>query len=137
MKTKANSKTPIIFNGTFNDRIRQALKAKRLSVGVSLQQLGEFLEIHWSTLRKWEVGITASCHPRHVARVTKFLAGAYDASLRALSDPEYARKQKSDEKSLASSSSQTTPLWLSKLEAFLENTIERMFRSIIEELRKH
>ena len=136
MKTKANSQAPIIFNGTFDDRIRQALKAKRLSVGVSLQQLGAFLEIHWSTLRKWEVGITASCHPRHVARVTKFLAGAYDASLRALSDPEYARKQKSVEKAFASSSFQGMPLWFPKLEAFLESIIDRMFRSILEELRK-
>ncbi|MBR6470287.1 MAG: helix-turn-helix transcriptional regulator [Victivallales bacterium] len=127
---------PFAFDGTFDARTRQALKTKRQSLGVSLQQLGDFLEIHWSTVRKWEAGITASCHPRHIARVAKFLRGGYDASLRALSDPEYARKQNSSLRLAPSSAMPLAPLWSPKLETSLECTIERAIHNAFEDMRK-
>ncbi|MBR6471088.1 MAG: hypothetical protein IKS83_04785 [Victivallales bacterium] len=72
------------FNGTFDDETRQKLHEKRISYGFSLQQLGSFLKIHWSTIRKWEAGVTTSCHPRHTARIGKFLDGGYDEQLRTI-----------------------------------------------------
>ena len=70
------------FNGTFDLSIRQELRERRRSVGVSLEQLGEYLKIHWSTIRKWEAGITTTCHPRHVARIISFLDGEFDEDIR-------------------------------------------------------
>ena len=79
---------PPLFQGVFDDQMREIFHAKRLAVGFSLQQLGEFLKIHWSTIRKWEAGITTSCHPRHIKRINKFLAGEYDDQLHSLSRQE-------------------------------------------------
>ena len=76
------------FNGVFTDALRQALHEKRMMFGFSLQQLGDFLKIHWSTIRKWEAGITITCHPRHIARIGKFLSGGFDEQLRMISGQE-------------------------------------------------
>ena len=137
MKSAEHSQTPnYIFNGIFDDHTRQALKEKRRSVGVSLQQLGDFLEIHWSTVRKWEAGITMSCHPRHVARITKFLTGDYDDSLRALSDPEYGREQNPSSHFPAKATLSSSPYCSPRLETFLEHTIEKVVHETLEKIRK-
>ena len=81
-----NGKLP--FNGVFDDAFRHTLHEKRMMFGFSLQQLGDFLKIHWSTIRKWEAGITTTCHPRHIARIGKFLSGGYDEQLRVISGQE-------------------------------------------------
>lgn len=65
--------------------MREIFHAKRMSAGFSFQQLGEFLKIHWSTIRKWEAGITATCHPRHIKRINMFLAGEFDNQMQSLS----------------------------------------------------
>lgn len=70
------------FNGTFDPSIRKKFKEKRRSVGVSLEQLGDFLKTHWSTVRKWEAGITTTCHPRHISHIAAFLNGEFDRELR-------------------------------------------------------
>ena len=131
-----NSQSNSTFNGIFDEFTRQALKAKRRAVGVSLQQLGEFLEIHWSTLRKWEAGVTAACHPRHVARVAKFLKGGYDVSLRALADPEFARTRKNASSQASSLPSDDLPVLPPRLEAILIKTIERAIQGALDDIRK-
>ena len=70
------------FNGIFDLAIRKQLREKRRSVGVSLEQLGDFLKIHWSTVRKWEAGVTTMCHPRHISPIDSFLKGEYDNAIR-------------------------------------------------------
>ena len=72
------------FQGTFDEQMRELFRAKRLAVGLSMQQLGEFLKIHWSTLRKWEAGITERCRSKYVLRVAEFLDGVYDRELRRM-----------------------------------------------------
>ena len=83
--TRANKPT---FNGIFDDESRRLLHEKRISFGFSLQQLGDFLKIHWSTIRKWEAGITTTCHPRHTTRIGKFLNGDYDEQLHTITTQE-------------------------------------------------
>ncbi len=77
-----------LFQGTFDAKKRELFHAKRLAVGFSLQQLGDFLKIHWSTIRKWEAGVTTNCHPRHIKRINKFLSGDYDEQLQTLGRQE-------------------------------------------------
>ena len=69
------------FDGRFSELHRKILRARRLELGLSLKQLGDLLAIHWSTIRKWEAGITFHCHPRHVHSVAKFFAGGFDREL--------------------------------------------------------
>ncbi|MBO7742413.1 MAG: hypothetical protein J6S21_07655 [Victivallales bacterium] len=71
------------FDGRFTPEIRRQLNMKRLSLGLSLQQLGDFLQVNWSTIRKWECGQTTICHPRHICLIRDFLAGAFDGKLSA------------------------------------------------------
>lgn len=78
----------ICFNGEFTDSIREIFKAHRLRLGVSLQQLGRFLQINWSTIRKWESGKTRRCHAKHITRVNAYLNHEYDARLRLLGRSE-------------------------------------------------
>ena len=86
-KAPPNKDYPL-FQGAFDARMREIFHAKRMSVGLSLQQLGDFLKIHWSTIRKWEAGITVTCHPRHIKRINKFLAGDFDDQMHSLSRQE-------------------------------------------------
>ncbi|MBQ4481059.1 MAG: transcriptional regulator [Victivallales bacterium] len=137
MAEHSQSNNTFNFNGIFDEFTRQALKAKRRAVGVSLQQLGDFLEIHWSTVRKWEAGVTTACHPRHVARVAKFLTGGYDVPLRALSDPEYARAREAILPQTPSILEADLPFWSPSLEAKLKNAIENAIRDALENLRKN
>ena len=76
------------FSGVFTPGLRRRFRAQRTGLGVSLQQLGEVLRINWSTIRKWEAGVSSRCQPRHVSRVRSFLAHEYDERLKALSSPE-------------------------------------------------
>lgn len=76
------------FEGDFTDTIREVFKAHRLHLGISLQQLGMFLKINWSTIRKWESGKTRCCHAKHISRVNAFLNHEYDARLGLLRKSE-------------------------------------------------
>ena len=72
------------FKGNFDVFTRNDFRERRRAVGVSLEQLGAFLKIHWSTLRKWEAGITERCRSKYVLRVAEFLDGVYDRELRRM-----------------------------------------------------
>ena len=90
-KEKPTAGTPEkeeVFRGVFTPALRRNFREHRTRLGVSLQQLGEVLRIHWSTVRKWEAGISLRCQPRHISRIQAFLAHEYDHRLLSLSAPE-------------------------------------------------
>ncbi len=74
------------FRGIFTDEHRVRLRQVRQGMGASFAQLGELLRINWSTIRKWEAGVSRKCHPRHVGRVAAFLNHEYDARFQRLDD---------------------------------------------------
>ncbi|GEM_PF-5645192 len=84
---KRKSSVPSQFTGEFNTATRERFRQIRRELGLSLQQLGDFMQINWSTIRKWETGISRTCHSRHVSRVTNFLNHCYDEKLRGLNEP--------------------------------------------------
>ena len=63
------------FDRQISPEIRALLRRKRESLGASYQQLGNVLQISWSTIHKWETGTTNSCHSHHVERIRRFLQG--------------------------------------------------------------
>lgn len=74
------------FDGTFSSEQRALLRARRLSLHISMARLSSCLGIHWSTIGKWESGAIKGCHPRHRQRVAAFLAGEYDSWLKFSDD---------------------------------------------------
>ncbi len=69
------------FSGEFTEVWRRCLRGRRRSLNLTYLQLGTFIGVHWSTVRKWECGVTVSCHPRHWERVRNFLEGYYDGEI--------------------------------------------------------
>lgn len=112
------------FSGKFDLPTRNEFRAKRRAIGVSLEQLGQFLKIHWSTVRKWEAGITTTCHPRHISRIAAFLDGVYDQEIRKMFDlPPGAPREPS---SSSNDHSPLPPQVKNRLRQELEKLIERM-----------
>ena len=74
----------IAFSGRLTPKIRQQLRAKRKSLGLSLQQLAQFLRISWATIWKWERGESRSCTVKCIPLIEAFLQGEYDGSLREM-----------------------------------------------------
>lgn len=66
------------FEEFFNPVLRQRLRRKRVEMGLSYQRLSEYLGVHWSTIRKWEVGPTAFCHGQAGRRLLRLLTGGMD-----------------------------------------------------------
>lgn len=64
---------PASFNGVFNPALKRLLRQRRQQEGLSLNELGEILDAHASTIRKWESGATCRCHPRYLQPLQKFL----------------------------------------------------------------
>ena len=85
MNTLLETSSPALFKGFFDESTRHAMRRHRMALGLSYSALGRFLGVHWSTIRKWEAGITGACHPRHIKRVTKFLQGDFDEQMRVIS----------------------------------------------------
>jgi len=61
------------FLGTFNKNFRNALKKKRLELGLSYNDAANFCEISVCTYRKWECGPTKQCEACKIPKVEKFL----------------------------------------------------------------
>ncbi len=59
-------------------QLRNAIIAKRLSLGLTYCALGRFLGVSWATVRKWEQGRVKMCHVRHRLLIREFLKGYYD-----------------------------------------------------------
>lgn len=87
MKHPSASPSPSLpFRGVFTEEHRVRLRQVRQDLGASFAQLGELLRINWSTIRKWEAGVSRKCHPRHVGRVAAFLNHEYDARFQRMDD---------------------------------------------------
>lgn len=69
------------FSGIFTPEIRKKFRCKRLQLGLSFANIGQFLGVNWSTVRKWEQGPTRSCSGFLVKKIQRFLAGGYDSVL--------------------------------------------------------
>lgn len=78
----------IKFIGQFTDVIRIAFCRKRLQLGLSYHQLAEFFGLHWSTVRKWEVGPTICCERVYRAKIEGFINGDYDKDLQEKAEYE-------------------------------------------------
>lgn len=76
------------FDGYFTPELRDRFRKIRRHLGLSLQQLGDFLQINWSTIRKWESGKTETCHARHIMRINDFLNHRFDDRLIAINSPD-------------------------------------------------
>ncbi len=76
------------FEGQFTPGVRQELRNKRLTLGITQERLAWLLKTNWSTLRKWEAGQTTACHDRYIPRINDFLDGAYDESLHSMRELE-------------------------------------------------
>ncbi|MFA6815733.1 MAG: helix-turn-helix domain-containing protein [Lentisphaeria bacterium] len=73
------------FSGTLTPQIRKKIKVKRMALGLTYYRLATFFGINWSTLRKWELGPTASCSLSKRLKVNNFLDGKYDKELETFS----------------------------------------------------
>ena len=77
-----------VFRGTFTNDFRLELQRRRKALGLSYCALSRFLGVHWSTIRKWEVGKIRHCSDHFRRRVAKFLRGELDSDIHAcLGDP--------------------------------------------------
>ena len=74
------------FHGHWTQALRERFNLKRLSLGLSLQDLSSHLHVNWSTIRKWENGSTEGCHPRHIGVVRSFLNGELDSRMQVSGD---------------------------------------------------
>ena len=59
-------------------QLRERLRAKRIDLGLTYVQLASFFDVHWTTVRKWEAGSIARCHPVHGDLLRRFLGGECD-----------------------------------------------------------
>ena len=68
----------MIFDGNFNDEIRNALHSRRTELGLGCAQMAQRLGVSWSTYRKWECGPIVRCNTKHVSRIEAFLNDRID-----------------------------------------------------------
>lgn len=59
----------MVFNGDFNDDVRQLLRLRRNTLGLSCAQMAKKLGVNWYTYRKWETGATTRCNTKYTARL--------------------------------------------------------------------
>ena len=67
-----------VFGGELTPEIRSRLHRKRMELGLTYNQLAEFFDVHWTTMRKWEGGRVTRCHPTHNTLMQRFIAGECD-----------------------------------------------------------
>jgi len=64
--------------GSFTSRFREAFREKRLSLGMTFEAVGELFQQNWSTVRKWENGITSHVAPYIRKKLIDFIDGTLD-----------------------------------------------------------
>jgi len=80
----APKRKSLFLNGTITPELRTFLRQRRQGLGITLQQLSSVLNVNWSTIRKWEDGLTQNCRQQHIYRLAQFLSGEYDEILTKL-----------------------------------------------------
>lgn len=78
---RRNFEEAVEFTGAFTAHFRSAFRQRRRDLGVSYQQMGRLFRVSWSTVRKWEDGLTVTCQSRNIRKVQRFLRGDYDQQL--------------------------------------------------------
>ena len=128
------------FDRIFDADLGKAFREKRRSLGVSLEQLGDHLKVHWSTLRKWETGATMMCHPRHVAVIISFLNGEYDAGLQRKYGHEVVRCKQGVSlrpPCRRRPSDRTAPVLSPQLQGLLLRELDRLFAKVLQDSLRH
>lgn len=74
----------LAFDGTFDPQIREALRRKRIELGLPFQNVAKYFGINWSTFRKWEQGPTLSCELSYRPVIEKFINGELDDEINEL-----------------------------------------------------
>ena len=82
-----------VMDGILTPEIRAMLLSKRCQLQLSYEDLSQKLGVNWSTLRKWELGVTGSCSLRYRRRLESFLKGEFDLSLVAYAQGEIESKR--------------------------------------------
>ena len=62
-----------LFTGEITLEIRNALKNKRIKLGLNYSSAANFCQVDVSTYRKWERGPTKQCEMNKILRIKKFL----------------------------------------------------------------
>ena len=71
----------IQFDCEFSQKVRKMFRDRRQALGLSYNSLAQTLGVNWSTLRKWEMGMTRNCNLRHRLVIEDFLNGKLDETL--------------------------------------------------------
>lgn len=71
----------ISFDCTFNPEICARLRAKRFTLGLPYHIVGRLFNVSWSTIRKWELGLTHRCSIVHRPKLEGYLNGDFDEQL--------------------------------------------------------
>lgn len=74
----------LTFDGTFTPEIRDALRRKRIELGLPFQNVAKYFGINWSTFRKWEQGPTLQCEISYRPMIEKFINGDLDEEINEL-----------------------------------------------------
>ena len=83
-KVKVKEREALHHRVEISEQIRQALHQKRTSLGLSYAGAAEYIGVHWSTYRKWEIGQTTQFTRTIERRVKRFLT----EEITPLSEPE-------------------------------------------------
>ena len=72
------SPLPEYWDGEITPDIQQRLREARMRLGLPYKSVGAVLGVDWSTVRKWEKGMSRHCSLTIRPRLERFLAGGYD-----------------------------------------------------------
>jgi len=78
----------------FTLRFCEKLRERRRELGLSYAQLGFFLGVNWSTVRKWEQGGVMACNARVRPALLAFLSGKSDETVLLVLRQRREQKQK-------------------------------------------
>ncbi|OGV86609.1 MAG: hypothetical protein A3K19_03665 [Lentisphaerae bacterium RIFOXYB12_FULL_65_16] len=82
--------------------MRQRLRQKRVELGLTLKAVGMLLGVDWSTVRKWENGLTRRCSITVGPRLERFLRGEFDGELAAAQGGDVVARVREVREALAS-----------------------------------
>ena len=74
MKAEKQEKATSHQRVLIKEEVREALRKKRIGMGISYAGAAEYIGVHWSTFRKWETGQTTKFTREIERRIQRFLA---------------------------------------------------------------
>lgn len=88
----AKEENAIHFDCEFTTRIRMLFRQKRESLGLAYSGLAQIFGVNWSTVRKWEIGMTRYSNICHRPLIEDFLNGKLDELLLRSQDEKMSRQ---------------------------------------------